>query len=165
MKKKPKKVVIYTVVGLLLLSSTAPSVAVASQAREINRNQEISDTSNEEESNTFAASDLIFLQQKEQELLMMQNRLVVPRAFSIKRVGKNLQGLWHRSANIRNALRAVGLGWSQINAMVRGVYIYGYGTIAAKIATVAAWNWAIGAVIGVSAAGAMYAMGNYRLFY
>lgn len=71
----------------------------------------------------------------------------------------------HRSSGMRRALTAVGLGWTQIKALARGVYVYSYGAIAAKIATVAAWNWALGAVIGVSAGAAIYTMGNFRLFY
>ncbi|MCI3871220.1 hypothetical protein A7X72_00396 [Lactococcus garvieae] len=54
---------------------------------------------------------------------------------------------------------------TQIKAIARGVYVYSYRVIAAKIATVAAWNWAVGAVIGVSAGAAIYTMGNFRLFY
>nr|WP_270740624.1 hypothetical protein [Lactococcus formosensis] len=56
-------------------------------------------------------------------------------------------------------------GWTQIKALARGVYVYCYGAIASKIATVAAWNWALGAVIGVSAGAAIYTIGNFRLFY
>lgn len=59
----------------------------------------------------------------------------------------------------------VWFGWTQIKAIARGVYVYSYRVIAAKIATVAAWNWAVGAVIGVSAGAAIYTMGNFRLFY
>jgi hypothetical protein len=120
-----------------------------------------------QEDESLSADDLQFLQAKEAELLKQveQEPLIQPRAFALWRVGSNLKGLWNRSAGFRSALRAVGLGWAQISSIARGIYVYSYSVIGAKIATVAAWNWAIGIVIGVSAAAAIWAMGNYRLFY
>ena len=160
MKKQTKKGIVGMIALTLLFSTVGPSVTGLVQANDIQLNQQ------QIEQITFDESDLAFLQQKEKELMASQNvPLLAPRAFSIRTVGRNLEGLWHRSAGMRRALTAVGFGWTQIKAIARGVYVYSYRVIAAKIATVAAWNWAVGAVIGVSAGAAIYTMGNFRLFY
>lgn len=169
MNKILKKVTISSVVSLALFSSVAPSAVSVTKADEIKaRTDSISSvSSNAETEDTLSNTDLQFLKNKEAEILasIQSNPLVQSRSFSLARVGNNLKGLWYRSAGIRNGLRAVGLGLAQINAIARGVYVYSYSALAAKIATVAVWNWALGVVIGVSATAAIYAMGNFRLFY
>lgn len=147
----------------LLFSTVGPSVTGLVQANDIQASQQQSENWDSLEQITFDESDLAFT--TKEKLMASQNvPLLAPRAFSIRMVGRNLEGLWHRSAGMRRALTAVGFGWTQIKAIARGVYVYSYRVIAAKIATVAAWNWAVGAVIGVSAGAAIYTMGNFRLF-
>ncbi|MFR1820096.1 MAG: hypothetical protein ACLSXK_02200 [Lactococcus petauri] len=162
MKRQTKKGIVGMIALTLLFSTVGPSVTGLVQANDIQVSQQQSENWDSLEQVTFDESDLAFLQQKEKELMASQNvPLLAPRAFSIRMVGRNLEGLWHRSAGMRRALTAVGFGWTQIKATARGVYR----VIPAKITTVAAWNWAVGAVIGVSAEAAIYTMGNFRLFY
>ncbi|NHI66837.1 hypothetical protein [Lactococcus formosensis] len=166
MKRQTKKAIVGMIALTLLFSTVGPSVTGLVQANDIQVSQQQSEIWDSLEQITFDESDLAFLQQKEKELMASQNvPLLAPRAFSIRMLGRNLEGLWHRSSEMRRALTAVGFGWTQIKALARGVYVYSYGAIASKIATIAAWNWALGAVIGVSAGAAIYTMGNFRLFY
>lgn len=160
--EKIKKRMVGMAAFTLLFSTVAPSMTGLVQANDIQVNSQQSEALNLLEQIDFDDADLAFLRQKEVELLAP---LLAPRAFALRTVGRNLEGLWQRSVGMRRALTAVGFGWTQIKAIARGVYVYSYRVIAAKIATVAAWNWAVGAVIGVSAGAAIYTMGNFRLFY
>ena len=164
--EKIKKRMVGMVAFTLLFSAVAPSMTGLVQANDIQVNSQQSEALDLLEQIDFDDADLAFLRQKEVELLASQTLpLLAPRAFALRTVGRNLEGLWQRSVGMRRALTAVGFGWSQIKAIARGVYVYSYRVIAAKIATVAAWNWVVGAVIGVSAGAAIYTMGNFRLFY
>ncbi len=166
MKKQAKKVIVAMGVSILLFSTVVPSMTEIGKANNLQVNQQQVEILNSIQPGDFDDTDLTFLRQKEVEILASQSLpLLAPRAFSLRMVGRNLEGLWHRSAGMRRALAAIGFGWSQIKAITRGIYVYSYRVIAAKIATIAAWNWTIGAIIGVSSGAAIYTMGNFRLFY
>lgn len=112
MKRQTKKAIVGMIALTLLFSTVGPSVTGLVQANDIQVSQQQSEIWDSLEQITFDESDLAFLQQKEKELMAIQNvPLLAPRAFSIRMVGRNLEGLWHRSSGMRRALTAVGFVW------------------------------------------------------
>lgn len=174
------KLVTGCIIAGMILSFILPSTAtvvLARQREELNSSwssieepiviDSLFDFEIAEESHSLSEEEILFLLETQEKLLAQveEHPLRMPRAFSWSRVGQNLIGLWNRSHSFRAAMKTVGLGWTQISAIARGVYVYSYSVLGAKIATVAAWNWAIAVVIGTSAGVAIAVMGNYRLFY
>lgn len=80
-------------------------------------------------------------------------------------LGNNLRGLYNKYSFARNALIGSGITLGTITKIASGSAPYLYAKIATTLGSIAAANWVIGAVIGVSAGVAIYAMGTWRLFY
>ncbi|WP_369951713.1 hypothetical protein [Lactococcus ileimucosae] len=162
MKKRAKKKRTCVVATALLFSIVAPSMIGVVQAKDIQVNQKASKISDLLEQIACDEADLVFLQQKERELMERRNMpLLAVRAFAPRTVGRNLEGVRYTPAAMRKTSTAVGFGRTQIKAIARSIYIYSYGAIATKIATAATWTWVLGAVIGVSSAAVIYVMGIF----
>ena len=166
MNKKVKKIIMAFIASLLLFTAVgSPVVGVvqASDTKNIQKNlNNLSEIPTE-----LSKEDIQFLSSMEKEMLAQveKNPLLEPRAFNIRTLARNLQGLAIRSRGMSDALLKVGLGPAQIAALARGSWVYSYSVLGAKIATVATWNLWLGAVIGVTAGVAIYTMGHFRLFY
>lgn len=79
-------------------------------------------------------------------------------------LANNLKGLYNKYAFARNALVGSGITLAVIRQIAAGSATYLYTQIAATLGTIAAANWVVGAVIGVTASAAFYAMGTWSIF-
>ena len=84
--------------------------------------------------------------------------------WSWRTLGNNLKGLYNKYKFAAQALRGSGISLVTIGKIAAGKATYFYSKIAVTLGSIAATNWIVGAVIGVTASAAIYAMGTWSLF-
>lgn len=79
-------------------------------------------------------------------------------------LGKSLKNLYNRFSFAAKALKGSGLTLGVIATIGKGAATYLYSKIAVTLGSIAAANWVVGIVIGVSAAAAIWAMQKWVCF-
>lgn len=79
-------------------------------------------------------------------------------------LGKSLKNLYNRWSFASAALRGSGLTLGTIAKVMAGTATYLYAKIATTLGAIAAANWVVGIVIGITASVAMFTMGTWVCF-